>query len=56
MKTLTMTDKEIEANYHVDSTIEQIDSLILLLLECETDGVHGGFTWKLEIEYEDEEQ
>jgi hypothetical protein len=56
MKTLIRTDKEIADNYYVDAVIEQIDSLILLLLECETDGVHGGFKWKLEIEYEEEEK
>jgi hypothetical protein len=56
MRTLAVADKEIEANYHVDATIEQIDSLALLLLECETDGVHGGFKWTLVIEYEEEEQ
>ncbi len=56
MKTLIRTDKEIADNYHVDEVIEQIDQLILLLLECETDGVHGGFRWKLEVEYEEYEK
>ena len=56
MKTLAVTDKDIEANYHVDAAIEQIDQLALLLLECEADGVHGGFKWTLVIEYEEEEQ
>ena len=54
MKTLAVTDKDIEANYHVEATIEQINSLALLLLECEVDGGHGEFKWTLVIEYEEE--
>lgn len=56
MRTLAVEDKEIEANYHVDATIEQINSLAKLLLECEADGANGKFKWTLVIEYEEEEQ
>ena len=56
MRTLAVADKDIEANYHVDAAIEQIDSLARLLLECEADGGHGEFKWTLVIEYEEEDE
>jgi hypothetical protein len=55
MKALSITDKEIADNYHATKTVEEIDHLILLLLQHETGGVHGGFRWKLEIVYEEED-
>jgi hypothetical protein len=51
-----MTDKEISDNHAEYWLIEQVDDLVLQLLKDETGGVHGGFKWKLEIEYEEEEQ
>jgi hypothetical protein len=65
MKQLTVTDAEIAETFHgedlmfgvrIDSLLEDIDSLVILLLRKKEQGMHGGFRWKLEIEYEPDEE